>query len=388
MLRLASASSRGGPGDATADALARSVADRLGGAPARAVIFFATPHHGPGYGRIERALAAATGAEHVVGCSASAVVGADADIEAGPGVAALALAGDLEARRFFLPSLRGRAEETGRDVGRVAREIASEPRSIVLLADSYNVAPDELIAGIAAVAPDVALVGGGATEDGSLGLTTVVGRGASASNAVAGLALGGVRLRTAVASSCAIFGDWWTITSAQGNRVLALDGEPALGAFLARLPESLRDDLRTALRSTLAAVAAPVEAGEIAPPYVLRPFVGGDARTGALLVGDEVMAGMRLAIAVRDAQVAREALDDGVARLVSAGADLAGALYFNGLDRGESFYGIAELESAYLRRRLGERPLAGLTCSAGFAPLGGRNRFHQHAGVLVGLEPA
>jgi small ligand-binding sensory domain FIST len=316
------------------------------------------------------------------------VLGVEGEVEAGPGVAALALGGDLEVRRFYVPSLRGRAEEIGRELGRVALSVDAEPRTVLLLADSYNLAPDELIAGVAAVAPDVAVVGGGATEDGTVGETTVVARGASSNNAVAGLVLGGVRLRRAVSPSCTLYGGWWTITGAQGNRVTSLDGEPALAAFLARLPRSLREDLDETLRATLAAIAAPVEASEIAAPYVIRQFLGADPRRNALLVGDEVFPGMQLAIAVRDPQVAREALDANLTRLSEESAPLAGALYFNGVGRGQDFYGIPELETAYLRRRLGDLPLAGLHCGAGFAPLGGRNRFHQYAGVLVGIEAA
>src|SRR6185369_11626872 len=154
------------------------------------------------------------------------------EIERGPGVAAIALAGDVEVRRFFVPALRGRADEVGREIGRVARELDGEPRGILLLADSYNLAPDDLLAGIEATAPGIAVVGGGATEDGTVGETTVVARGVAASNAVAGIAIGGIRFRTAVSPSCTICGPWWTITKARGHRILALDGAPALTTLL------------------------------------------------------------------------------------------------------------------------------------------------------------
>jgi small ligand-binding sensory domain FIST len=43
------------------------------------------------------------------------------------------------------------------------------------------------------------------------------------------------------------------------------------------------------------------------------------------------------------------------------------------------------VEFAYLRRHLGELPLAGFFSSVEFAPMGGRNRFHQFAGVVAGF---
>jgi small ligand-binding sensory domain FIST len=386
VLSLASGASDHPNASRAAEIVAEQVAAGLSGARASAAVFFATTTHGPGYGVFERAIAEAAGTRNVIGCSASGVFGGVGEIERGPGVSALAFAGDVEARRFFVPGLRGRAEEVGREIGRTARELDRDPGVILLLADSYNAAPDELLAGIEASAPGIAVIGGGATEDGTVGETTVIARGTTASNAVVGLVIGGVRCRLVVSPSCTICEPWWTVTEARGHRVLALDGSPALPMLLARLGGAFGDDQREVLRSILAAIGTPGSERDLAPPYVLRAFVGADAESGALLVGDEVFAGMRLAIAVRDPVVARETLAANLERFVADGAETAGALYFNGVERGERLYGITALEGAYLRHVLGDLPIAGLYCHAGFAPLGGRNRFHQHAGILVGLE--
>ena len=110
-----------------------------------------------------------------------------------------------------------------------------------------------------------------------------------------------------------------------------------------------------------------------------------DPSSGALLVGDEVVAGMQFAGAFRDPGTARRTIEAGIAGMAGPG-DLAGALYLAGPGRGRELHGIADLESAWLRRYLGDLPLAGAFCATGLAPAGGRNRFHQHAGVIVGLE--
>jgi len=358
----------------------------LGGERARAAVFFATSGHGPALGRFEMALRAATGASSIAGCSASGVVWPGGEAERGPAVAALAISGDFEVRRFFVPSLRGRAEEVGREIGREAAMLEREPRSILLLADSYALAPDELLAGIERLAPDAVVVGAGATETEHTGETTVVAGGRCAANAVAGLAFGGLRLRTRVSLSCAIVGEWRTVTACTGNRILALDGRPALPAWLECLPASLREEMRDGLRATLAALAPPGAAVAASESVVVRPIVGADPRDDSILLGDEVVPGTRFAVAVRDAAVAREALGADLDLFRSEGPEVAGAFYFSGAERGESLFGHPDVESAYLARGLGETPIAGLFCGAEFAPSGGRNRFHQHAGVLVGLE--
>lgn len=389
MLRAASGVSRNPDPAAAAREVAMQVGRALDGRRAAAVVFFATTSLGPGHGRFEMALRAATGAQAVVGCSTSGVVAGDGGGETGPGISAIALSGDLEARRFFLPSLRGRSEEIGREIGREARLVEREPRTILLLADTYNLAPDELLAGVAATAPNVPVIGAGAAEDGSTGETTVTGPGRSGSDAVAGIVLGGIGVRVAVSSSCSIHGHWHTITEASGNRILGLDGRPALAAVLASLPEGLAGDLELALRSTLAALAprAGSDRGRDVEPWLARPFLGADPGTGALLVGDEVMAGMEFAVAFRDRETARRTLEESVSGMVGSGG-LAGAIYLAGAERGRRLHGIPDLESAWLRRYLGDLPLAGAFCATGLAPVGGRNRFHQHAGIVVGFERA
>lgn len=386
VLRVSSSLCRTEDTERAAHAAAEQLAAGLNGEPARAALFFATTHHGPGYGRVQRAIAAATRAEHVVGCSAMGVIGGDGEIERKPGISALALAGDFEVRRLFVPSLRGRALEVGREIGHIAASLEREPRTLVLLADSYNLAPDELLAGVATVSPETTVIGGGASEDGSIGETSVVARDVVSGNAVVGLAIGGLKIRTLVTQACHPFGPWRTITRAESNRILELDGESALRGYLEALPPTLRGDLRQALRSTLAALRVEIGPEEIAPPYVVRRLIGADPGRGALVVEDEVVEGMRFAIAIRDARNAREDLDIGLERYSRMGGPLAGALYFNCVARGQTLYGLADLDPAYIQRRLGGVELAGLFCGVEFAPLGGQNRLHQYSGVLVGLE--
>jgi small ligand-binding sensory domain FIST len=227
------------------------------------------------------------------------------------------------------------------------------------------------------------VIGAGASEDGSVGEATVVGRAAAANNAVAGLVLGGLAIRSTVVQSAAPVGPWRVVTRAESNRILELDGRPAVDVYFAGLPELLRADPLEAIRRTRAAIADG-GAGDGDPSYVVRRLLGADSERGALVVGDEVLPGSRFAVAVSDAVEARQRFArelDAFAR----GPQLAGLLFFDSVERGESLYGIADLDSAYLRQVLGDVELAGFFSGVELAPLGGRNRFHQASGVLVGF---
>lgn len=382
MLSAVAAASFASSPAAAADEIARSVAISGAASPASAAMFFATPAHGPTFGPLERALHAAIGGP-VVGCSAAGVISRAGERERGIGAAALVLRGDFAAQRFLVPSLRGRAQEVGHEIGRIATVVDRLPRTVVLLADSYNLAPDELLAGIESAAPGTIVVGAGASEDGSVGETTVVGRSASANNAVTGLVLGGIGVRTMVVQSAAPVGPWRVVTRAEANRILELDGRPAVEVYLASLPALLRADPLEAIRRTRAAIADP-GSNDVEPPHVVRRLLGADSESGALVVGDEMLPGSRVAIAVSDAVEARRRFARELERFASGGP-VAGALYFDSVERGEALYGIADLDTAYLRQTLGGVELAGFFSGVEIAPLGGRNRFHHASGVLVGF---
>ena len=237
-----------------------------------------------------------------------------------------------------------------------------------------------------ATAPGTTVLGGGATEDGATGETSVVGRGASSSNAVVGLVLGGVAVTSAIARACVPVSPWRVVTRADCNRVLEIDGRPALDVFLESVPETLREDPASTIRSTLAGIADPTDT-EAEPEFLIRRFVGIDARRRALVVGDEVVVGSRIAIVVRDPSAARSSLQASLDDVLAI-PRLAGAIVFNDLERGESLYGMPGHDAAYLRRHLENVSFAGFFGSVEFAPMGARNRFHQYAGVVVGLSDA
>ncbi|MDG2308134.1 MAG: FIST N-terminal domain-containing protein [Candidatus Binatia bacterium] len=370
------------------DAAAREVADGLaglGGADSsRAAVFFATDDYGPAFERISRLVSTRAGIGSVIGCSAGSVISRDPAPSA-RGISALAVGGLTGVERFFIQGLRGRSEQYGREIGRLAAGDDAAPATILLLADSYNLAPEELLSGIAETAGDASVIGAGATESGAVGQTAVVGHGTSSTNAVAGLVLRGVSVAPIRSPVFSPIGRWWTITQAEANRVERLDGRPALECVLEALPPSLRENPDEALGFIQVALAESDSVQSTDAP-LLRPIVGADAHGDALLIGDEVVPGMRFALAARDPAVARERLDSSVAKL-SAMPSLSAVLYFHSALGDSAPYGLPDLDTAYLRRDLAETPIAGFGSYVTFAPHLGRNRFHHFTGLLAGLAP-
>lgn len=158
---------------------------------------------------------------------------------------------------------------------------------------------------------------------------------------------------------------------------------PALERVVETLPESLRDDPEASLG--LVQIAILEDASGDQP--LLRPIVGADADRGALMIGDEVVPGSRIALAAGDPVVARRTLEAALERLGRV-PDLAGVLYFHSALGGRAPYGHPGLDAAYVRRELAAVPLAGCASYVTFSPHRGRNRFHHFSGLLAGLAPA
>ena len=364
-----------------AAASAAGAALRSGGiADARLALVFATTPHGPGFTRVTRAVSETCGTRDVVGCSAAGVLAADEEVEGGHGVAVLALAGDLTARRFFVPLSQGDAARLATDIAAAVGGEAVPGSVLVLFTDIYNVDSEPLLAELGRLLPGVQIVGGGGSEDGSVGEISVFAGDASSSRAASGVLLrGALRATVGVCHAVRPVSPTHRVTRAQGTTVEELDGRPAYEALAAIVPAPLRDDPRRMLASVLVGLA--VGEGE----FIARHLIAADPRSGHLKVAARVTTGDELFFGVRDSYAARQHMQQVLARQAHDPAmrDAAGGLYVNCVGRGRMFHGVPGLDTAYLRQHVGAMPIAGYFSGGEFAPGGGVPRLHQYTGVLT-----
>lgn len=368
-----------------AAASAAGAALRCGGFPeARVALVFATTSHGPGFTRVTRAVSETCGTRDVVGCSAAGVLAAEEEVEGGHGVAVLAVGGALTARRFFVPLPHGDAAGVATEIAEAVRAEAVSGSLLILFTDSYNVDSELVLARLGRLLPGVQIVGGGGSEDGSVGEISVFAGDASSSRAASGVLLQGP-LKTTVGVCHAVrpVGPTHRITRADGSSVHELEGLPAYEVLSGALPQPLREDPRRVLASIL--VGLPVAEGE----FVVRHLVALDPRNGCLRLAARVAVGQELFFAVRDSYAARQHMQQVLGQVGDpGGSGTAGGLYVNCVGRGRGFHGVPGLDTAYLRQHLGSVPIAGYFSGGEFAPGGGAPRLHQYTGVLTLLGSA
>ena len=130
---------------------------------------------------------------------------------------------------------------------------------------------------------------------------------------LSGVAFGeGVQLVSRVTQGCQPVGAARSITAADGNLVLELDGEPALDVLLEELRVSLDQPqaAMAALRQTLVGLTQPGEdvvnrTGHFGTDVVVRHIIGLDPRRRGVAIASQVDEGMRLAFCRRDVEAAR-----------------------------------------------------------------------------------
>ncbi|PJI95871.1 small ligand-binding sensory domain FIST [Acidovorax sp. 69] len=245
---------------------------------------------------------------------------------------------------------------------------------------------------------------------------------------LSGVAFGaGVSLVSRVTQGCQPVGALHTITAAQDNVVLALDGEPALDVLLDTLDVSLDNgDPQPALRKVRATLAGLVSAGEqpqgqrrtghFGTDTRVRHILGLDGSRRGVALADHVEPGMHLAFCQRNVAAARadlmricaeireelspEELEPAPMPMVSSDAQhgvaptpgasagrvqpqtgqrICGAIYVSCSGRGGPHFGGPSAELQIVRHALGDVPLAGFFAGGEIA----HHHLYGYTGVLT-----
>jgi small ligand-binding sensory domain FIST len=357
---------------------------------AEGVLVFATTAYGAAYPMILRAVAAAAKTREVAGCSSVGVIAAENELESGHALAVMVFGGsELTAHRFFAPQLRGRGAEVAAEIARAVRPALGKSNLLLIFPDTYNANPEALLPALARELPGVAIAGGGASEDGSIGETFQFCGDTVSNNAVSGMLLAGeFDLKIASTLACTPVGRPHRVTGVRDNIILTLDDRPAYEVFAAAAGP-LAKDLRRALGFVFVAVPHdPAQADFRRGSYLVRNIIGASEEHGVFAVAPTPKLGAMVAIVLRDAERARGDLKAMLEELrAAASAPPAFGLYFDCVSRGAGLYNLAGHDTAYIRQYLGEFPLAGFFTGFEVGPAGAAPAALQYSGVLALVAP-
>jgi small ligand-binding sensory domain FIST len=358
-----------------------------------AIVFAGGRHDHDEYAGVLGAVARAIPRAAVVGCSATGVLSGDAELEDGQAVAVLVLADVAEpsAARAPLPlpifvgGIRADARAAGARLGREVRRVVGGDATgvaVAVLVDPAELDAVDFVAGVADAAPEAEITGAG-VSGGEAGCR-VFYEGVARTDACVALVLPRELHPTiGMTQGCQALSEPLTITAADGNLVLELDGRPSVEA----LKRAISDPRNPALRRMTPHLLAGI--GELGvdgrSDYVVRQLAIAEGERPALAVAEPVRAGQTLRFTLRDAIAARDDMKAMVDEQAEARREHPArfGVYFNCAERGSTLYGQPGLDPELIRRRFADLPVVGVQSSFEIGPACGRPRMHMFTGVLL-----
>jgi len=365
--------------DAAGEA-AREARAALDGASVDLAFLFLSAEHFSG---AEEALAAVERElepGHLLGCVAEGIVARDRELETGPAAAVWAASlPEAEIETFHSVAF-------GTDDGVAVSGIPMLEGAdlVAFLVDPFTFPAAGFLAKLNEEEDEVPLVGGLAAGAGEPDTQALFLDGEVLTEGAVGAVLRGVPVRTVVSQGCAPIGRDAVITSAEGNVVFELAGEPALERLKADLATLTDDQQRLAAQGgVLAGLVIDENRSEYRRgDYLMRGLIGVDEDVGALALGEPVRVGQTLRFHVRDARSADEDLRENLEAL--DGDRAAGALLFTCNGRGTNMFPDRDHDARVVGEALGaEDALAGFFCAGEIGPVGGKPFLHGFTATLA-----
>src|SRR6266498_2465596 len=351
-----------------------------------AIVFAGIKHDDDEYAGVLSAVRRTLPGAAVIGCSATGVLTGAEEVENANAVAVQVLGGEPPLPTpLFLPGVRTDPRVAGAKLGQRVRDMLGgdvDGAAVAVLVDPAELDAADFVAGIADAAPGLLITGAGASG-GEAGCRVFWEDSAHADSAVALVLPKLLHPSLGMTQGCQALGDPLTITAAEGNLILEIEGRPAVEALDRTLSDPRHPGLRQMTPHLLAGIGELGSAGR--SNYVVRPFAVADGDRAALAVAEPVRAGQTICFTLRDAIGAR----DDMKAMLDEQAEARGAdtpkfgFYFNCAGRGSALYGQPGLDPELIRRRFGALSLAGIESSFEIAPTFGRPRIHMFTGVLL-----
>jgi small ligand-binding sensory domain FIST len=331
---------------------------------------------------------------NLIGCGAGGTLAQGRELEEGPGlvvwaaslpgaeISTMHLSAERDADGF---RLLGLPEELA---GPAHEDAAGPAEAILSLCDPYRFPSELLLEALESARPRAPVLGGLASAAFAGGTMLMRNGDVHSGGAVAAL-LSGVEVLPCVSQGAAPVGAEMAITAAEGNVIGELAGKPAmerLGEVIAGLPERER-------QLAAAGVLLGIVIDENRPNYergdfLVRPIIGADRDSGAVITGERVRVGQTVRLHVRDAASADEDLREALRAQAEAVGEqgAAGALLFTCNGRGSNMFEVPDHDAGAIEDFLGV-PTAGFFCAGEIGPVGGRNFLHGFT-ATVAVFPA
>lgn len=308
----------------------------------------------------------------LIGSTTGSVIGGRRQVEGVPAVSLFA--GRVDGIR----PVRIEVSQTpgGIGLGGFDPEALDGPGTLVLLTDPFSFPIDGFLRDARDRFPKLTVAGGVATGARGPGGTRFVYGSSIVTDGAVGFWCGPqTGITTRVAQGARPVGPVYTITGAEGNRIVELAGRPAA--------ERVQELIRSADERDTELMRAGLHVGLVtdeqredfdAGDFVVRPVVSVDSGIGEVVVGERVEIGATMQFQVVDPTSARDQLGRSL-----RGQRASGALVFDCVERNEALFGASNHDAEFVADALGDPAVVGMGCAGEIGPICDTNFSHGYS---------
>jgi small ligand-binding sensory domain FIST len=365
------------------------VLEALGGPPDLALLFV-SDHYAGALDALPGWTQSLLSPGHLIGCSASGVIGAGREVERSESISVVAARLPAVTLSPFHLSAAPRALES-EFFSELTGLSADQVRGFVLIGDPASMETEDVLKRFDAAYPNAPKIGGlvsGVESEGQAALFLGERR---IDQGLVGLAVGGpIELQTVVAQGCRPIGDPMIITRCKDSVIYELNvGKPvdALQKLYERLEPRDQELCRHSLFVGIEMSGRSHSYGH--GDFVIRALAGLEPNGGAMAVHGHFSNYQVVQFHLRDARAAAQDLEHRLVRLQRAGAvpDGSGALLFSCIGRGQGLYGVPNHDSDLFCKHVGALPLGGFFANGEIGPVGGQTFLHGYTSAFGIFRP-
>jgi small ligand-binding sensory domain FIST len=366
-----------------------SVLESLGGTPDLALLFV-SDHYADALDALPGWTQSLLSPRHLIGCSASGVIGAGKEVERSEAISVVAARLPGVGLSPFHLSAAPRAPEAN-FWSELTGLTAPEVRGLLLIGEPAATETEEVLKLIDSAYPNAPKIGGLVSGVETAGQAALFLDDRRLNQGLVGLALSGpIELQTLVAQGCRPVGDPMIITRCKDSVIYELNtGTPveALQKLYERLEPRDQELCRHSLFVGIEMTGRSHSYGH--GDFLIRNLAGLEPNGGAMAVQGQFANYQVVQFHLRDARASAHDLEQRLVRLQRSGRakDVGGALLFSCLGRGQGLYGVSNHDSDLFIKHLGPLPLGGFFANGEVGPVGGQTFLHGYTSVFGMFRP-
>lgn len=322
--------------------------------------------------------------EALIGCSGSGVIAAGQEIEHQGAVAVFAGSlPEVQLQAFHCNEIdRRRWQESPTDLGVALTLEDDEHAPLFLLSDPYTFDIEQFLGQLEDRWPQLRILGGLSSGARAPGMNLLICNSEIKNNGCVGLQVRGhFDFYPVVSQGCRPIGRHAIVTRGQGYQIQSIRGQSPRKVLKEVFLELTDEDRQLVHDALLIGRVINEQQHEFhRGDFLIRPIL--KLEEDCLIIADHVRTGQTVQFHVRDANTAREELEQLLKQHKQQAKNSHAALMFSCNGRGRHLFQRDHHDIGLVQSELGEVPVAGFFCSGEIGPVGNQHFLHGFTNSL------